>query len=55
MGIPFEDAVKMASETPAKMLGVNKGKIEVGYDADLLVIDDNLEIQTVIIGGEIYK
>lgn len=55
MGIPFDDAVKMASETPAKMLGVNKGKFEVGYDADLLVIDDNLEIETVIIGGEIYK
>ena len=54
-GIPFVDAVKMASETPATMLGVNKGKIEIGYDADLLIIDDNLNIETVIIGGEIYK
>ena len=55
MGIPFDDAVKMASETPAEMLGVKKGKIEVGYDADLLVIDDKLNIEQVIIGGEIYK
>ena len=52
-GIPFDDAVKMATETPAKMLNVNKGVVAVGYDADLLVINDNLEIETVIIGGEI--
>lgn len=54
-GIPFCDAVKMATETPAKMLNVNKGVVAVGYDADLLVINDNLEIETVIIGGEIIK
>ena len=54
-GIPFFDAVKMATETPAKMLNVNKGVVAVGYDADLLVINDNLEIETVIIGGEIIK
>ncbi len=55
MGIPFEDAVKMASTTPAEMLGIKKGKIEAGYDADLLIIDDNMNIETVIIGGEIFK
>lgn len=54
IGIPFEDAVKMASETPAKRIGVKKGKIEAGYDADLLILDDEFEIETVIIDGEIY-
>ncbi|HAL63844.1 MAG TPA: N-acetylglucosamine-6-phosphate deacetylase [Clostridiales bacterium] len=39
-GIPKADAIKMASETPAKLLGVKKGKIEVGYDADFVVVDD---------------
>ena len=39
-GIPKEDAIKMATETPAKLLGIKKGKIEVGYDADFVVIDD---------------
>ncbi len=53
-GIPFDDAVKMASETPANMLGIKKGKIEAGYDADLLVIDNELNLKTVIIGGKIY-
>ena len=52
MGIPFEDAVIMASRTPAELLGVKKGRIEEGYDADLLVIDDNMNIERVIIGGQ---
>lgn len=55
MGIPFDDAVRMASTTPAEMLGIKKGKIESGYDADLLILDENDEIKTVIIGGEIFE
>lgn len=54
-GIPFDDAVKMSSETPADMLGVKKGRIEKGYDADLLIVDNEINIKTVIIGGNIYK
>ena len=50
-GIPFDDAVKMASETPANMLGIKKGRIEKGYDADLLIVDKELGIKTVVIGG----
>lgn len=53
-GIPFDDAVKMASETPANMLGINKGRIAKGYDADLLIVDDKINIKTVIIGGEVF-
>lgn len=52
-GVPFADAVKMATETPADLLGVKKGKIEVGYDADLLILDENLEICSVIVNGEV--
>ena len=53
-GIPFNDAVKMATSTPAEMLGVKKGKIAPDFDADLLIIDDDLNIETVIINGEIF-
>lgn len=53
-GIPFEDAVKMASETPANMLGVKKGRIEKGYDADLLIVDEEINLKTVIINGEVF-
>ena len=55
MGIDFYEAVKMASETPAKYLGVNKGIIKEGYDADLVILDDEMNALKVIIGGKIYK
>ena len=54
-GIPEEDAVKMATETPAKLLGINKGKIEVGYDADFITVDNDFELKNVIISGDMYK
>ena len=43
----------MATETPAKLLGVNKGVIEVGYDADFIVLDEEYNILETIIGGVI--
>ncbi len=55
MGIDFEEAVKMATQTPAKLLGLNKGQIREGYDADLLIVSDNMEIDDVIISGERYQ
>ena len=54
MGIPFDDAVRMASTTPAEMLGIKKGKIEAEYDADLLILDENDEIKNVIINGKLF-
>ncbi len=53
-GIPFEDAVYMATETPAQLLGINKGRIAEGYDADLLILNDDMSIDTVVIAGEKY-
>lgn len=45
-GIPLEQAVKAATMTPAKAIGLEKeiGSIEVGKRADLVVLDENLEI-----------
>ncbi len=55
-GIDFYEAVKMATETPAKLIGAEtKGKVEVGFDADLLIVDDNMDIKNVIIGGKEFK
>lgn len=53
-GIPFDDAVRMATRTPAELMGVKKGKLEPGWDADLLIIDEDMEINTVIINGEVF-
>lgn len=52
-GIPEAEAFKMASETPAKLMGLNRGVIQVGAECDLIVLDDNNSIDTVIINGNI--
>ena len=52
-GIPFDDAVQMATATPAALIGAtNKGRIAVGCDADLLVISDDMQIEKVILRGQ---
>ena len=51
-GVSPEDAVMMASENPAKLMGLNKGKIEVGYDADFLIVDDDFNLIKAIARGE---
>ncbi|SCY77069.1 N-acetylglucosamine-6-phosphate deacetylase [Alkaliphilus peptidifermentans] len=47
------DIAKIASENPAKYIGVydKKGSIEVGKDADLLVIDSDWNLQDVFLQG----
>lgn len=44
MGIPSADAFYMASATPAKLLGVNKGLLKVGYDADFILLDKDFNL-----------
>lgn len=56
--IPLVDAVRMASLTPAKVIGIDKeyGSICVGKKADLCFMDKDLSvIQTVISGNICYK
>ena len=54
-GIPAPDAFKMASENPARLMGLNKGKVEVGLDADLVFTDGEYNLVGVMKGGEIYE
>lgn len=54
-GIPESDAFYMASRTPCELMGFNKGKIEKGYDADLIVLDDKLELSATVLGGRLQK
>ena len=52
-GVSLVDAVKMASETPARIIGeTHKGALLPGYDADIVLFDENIQIDTVIIGGK---
>lgn len=52
-GIPEADVFKMASETPARLIGLNKGKITEGYDCDFIVVDEKYNVLTCVIAGEI--
>jgi N-acetylglucosamine-6-phosphate deacetylase len=52
LGVPLEHAADAASGVPARVLGVDAGRLEVGDPADVVVVDDNLEIQRVLVGGE---
>ncbi len=56
-GYTLEEAVTMATLTPAKNLGVDrqKGSIAPGKDADIVILDADLNPQAVIIEGEIAK
>ena len=51
-GIDEYDAVKMATENPARLMGLNKGKIEVGYDADFIIVDEDFNLIKAIARGE---
>ena len=49
-GCSIVDAVKMMTKIPCKAWGVeNKGEIEVGYDADLLIFDENINVEKIIV------
>jgi len=51
-GIPLPDAVKMITETPASIMGLaNKGALRVGYDADIVIFDESINLQAVILAG----
>ncbi len=53
LGAPLEDALNAASAVPARALGLaDTGRLDVGLPADVVVLDDSLEIQRVFVGGE---
>lgn len=53
-GIPLEDAVRMASETPARLIGIadTKGTLEKGKDADIVILDNDANVRCVFTKGK---
>lgn len=49
------EAVKMISQTPAKIMGIeaSKGSLVVGKDADILIFDKNINIKITMINGNV--
>ena len=53
VGVPLEQALPMYTESPARLIGEqNRGRIEVGFDADILALDAALNIKAVWVGGK---
>jgi N-acetylglucosamine-6-phosphate deacetylase len=52
LGVPLSDAVTAATSVPARAAGrADVGVLRPGGAADLVVLDDRLEIRTVLVGG----
>jgi N-acetylglucosamine-6-phosphate deacetylase len=52
-GLSLGDALRMASATPARVLGLeaSKGALAAGFDADLVVLDDDLAVSATMVSG----
>lgn len=50
-GFTLPEASTMLSATPARIHGLNKGKIETGLDADIVVLNNELSVREVYVGG----
>ncbi|MBO5907380.1 MAG: N-acetylglucosamine-6-phosphate deacetylase [Clostridia bacterium] len=53
VGCSLTDAALMTSTNPASLLGLNKGEIKAGFDADLTVLDrEGYNVRAVFVAGE---
>jgi N-acetylglucosamine-6-phosphate deacetylase len=53
VNIPLHEALRMATENPARAIGLEgKGRLEVGADADLVVLSPDLNCLRTFAGGE---
>ncbi len=52
-GRDLATASRLCSTTPARLMGLNKGEIAAGRDADLIIIDQGLDLLCTIVAGEI--
>ena len=53
-GLPLSEVVKSTSYSAARALGLqNIGKIEPGYLADIVLLNDDFDVTETIVGGEI--
>ena len=53
-GVTLFDAIRMSSETPARIMGVydRKGSLRAGKDADICIYDTDLNLKSVIAMGK---
>ncbi len=47
------EIVNSATKIPARKLGIHKGELKAGYDADIVIFDENFSIISTIVNGEV--
>jgi N-acetylglucosamine-6-phosphate deacetylase len=54
IGLPLHESVRMATLTPATIVGVedSKGALEPGKDADIVLLDRQLNVRAAFVGGQ---
>lgn len=50
-GKSLGEASQLCSGNPARLLGLNKGTLAAGRDADLILLDQRLELAATVLGG----
>jgi N-acetylglucosamine-6-phosphate deacetylase len=54
LGASLEQAVAAATSTPARVIdALDIGRLAVGLPADLVILNDRIEIERVLVGGEV--
>ena len=46
------EIVNAVTKIPARKLGISKGQLREGYDADIVIFDENFSIISTLVGGE---
>jgi N-acetylglucosamine-6-phosphate deacetylase len=55
LGVPLVDVLQAAAAVPARAIGAHDaGEIAVGAAADVVVLGDDLEIERVLVGGDVH-
>ena len=55
LGVPLAEAVDAATSVPARVLGLPElGRLEAGLPADVVILDDRLDIDRVLVAGSVH-
>jgi N-acetylglucosamine-6-phosphate deacetylase len=54
--VPLQQAVQMSSSNPARIYSFNKqGLLVPGYQADIVILDQNLQMKGLFINGDLIR